>query len=116
VLNLRRSGEAPRFWDLCFGKRPNIELYNLVTDPDCVTNIAGQPRYADKLEELKTQMETELRQQGDPRMFGQGDVFDRYPYSGASTDNFYERYMRGEAGLRAGWVNPSDFEKGAFAK
>ena len=25
-------------------------------------------------------------------------------------DNFYERYMRGEK-LRAGWVNPTDFEK-----
>ncbi len=110
VLNMRRTGENTQFWELCFGKRPAVELYNLVTDPDCVSNIAGMERYADKLEELKTQMETELTEQADPRMFGKGEVFDRYPYSGASTDNFYDRYLRGDKSLQAGWVTPTDFE------
>ena len=43
-------------------------------------------------------------------MFGKGDVFDNYPYSGESTDNFYRRYMGGEK-IKAGWVRPTDFEK-----
>jgi N-sulfoglucosamine sulfohydrolase len=43
-------------------------------------------------------------------MSGHGDVFDRYPYSGASTDNFYDRFKAGEK-VKAGWVSPSDFEK-----
>jgi len=43
-------------------------------------------------------------------MFDRGDVFDNYPYSGKSTDNFYRRYMGGEK-VRAGWVSPGDFEK-----
>jgi len=43
-------------------------------------------------------------------MFGKGDVFDNYPYSGESTGNFYRRYMGGEK-VRAGWVRPTDFEK-----
>jgi hypothetical protein len=56
------------------------------------------------------QLFVELREQGDPRMFGNGDVFDNYPYSGTLTDNFYQRYTNGEK-VRAGWVNSSDFEK-----
>jgi N-sulfoglucosamine sulfohydrolase len=110
ILELRRNGQQEQFWQLCFGRRPPLELYNLRNDPDCVTNLAAMERYADVLHELKARMENELKQQGDPRMFGQGEVFDRYPYSSAGTNNFYERYLSGEQGLKAGWVSPSDFE------
>ena len=47
-------------------------------------------------EELKEKLFAELRKQDDPRMFGKGDVFDNYPYSGKSTDNFYQRYTSGD--------------------
>ena len=50
-----------------------------------------------------------LKEQGDPRMFGKEDIFDRYPYADTKDTSFYERYMKGEK-LRAGWVNPGDFE------
>lgn len=56
-------------------------------------------------------MERELRAQGDLRQFGRGGIFDRHVYADETTRNFYERFMRGEK-LNAGWVNPSDFEKG----
>jgi hypothetical protein len=42
-------------------------------------------------------------------MFGQGHVFEDYPYADAALRGFYERYMSGEK-LRAGWVNLTDFE------
>ena len=54
-------------------------------------------------------MHERLKAQGDPRMFGQGDVFDRYPHANAAHAGFYERYLRGEK-LQAGWVSPTDFE------
>ena len=54
-------------------------------------------------------MEHALKDQGDPRMFGQGHVFDAYPPT--SGDGFYEQYMRGEK-PPAGWVNETDFEIG----
>jgi hypothetical protein len=39
-------------------------------------------------------METALKSQNDPRLFGHGHVFDEYtPTSGAG---FYEKFMRGE--------------------
>jgi len=110
VLNRRRDGTNKDFWDLCFGKRRPEELYDLTSDPDCVTNLAGQPTRSKMMAALRSQLFDELKAQGDPRMSGRGGVFDAYPYSGASTDNFYERFTSGEK-VKAGWVNLSDFEK-----
>jgi len=110
ILTLRRSGKDAKPWELCFGKRPEEELYNLKSDPDCVKNLAASPEYSKVREKLKGRMETELKAQGDPRMSGNGAVFDKYPYSQRSMKDFYNRYMKGEK-LRAGWVNKSDFEK-----
>ena len=109
ILNQRRSGQAQTFWNLCFGKRPAVELYNVKLDPDCTNNLAGDAQQAAKLASLKRRMEAELSEQGDPRMAGNGKVFDEYPYSSPATDRFYERYMAGEK-VRAGWVSPTDFE------
>ncbi|KAA5545300.1 sulfatase [Roseiconus nitratireducens] len=112
ILQLRRDGTATTFWKLCFGKRPPEELYNVASDPDCINNLARSDDQQERLESLRDQMQTELREQGDPRQFGNGDVFERYEYTGASTDNFYDRFISGEK-VRAGWVNPGDFEKDA---
>lgn len=110
VLEMRRQGSNQDFWDLCFGRRPPEELYDLSSDPDCVNNLAGQRTHSEKMAALKKQLFSELKTQGDPRMSGNGNVFDSYRYSGASTDNFYDRFMSGEK-IKAGWVKPTDFEK-----
>ena len=110
ILEMRRNRSNNDFWDLCFGRRPTDELYDLSSDPDCVKNLAGHGMHADVIAAMKKQLFSELKTQGDPRMSGLGDVFDSYPYSGASTDNFYDRFVSGEK-VKAGWVNLSDFEK-----
>jgi len=96
-------------WEMCFGLRPAEELYHLKSDPDCVVNLAASVEHADVIEELRNRMTSELKQQNDPRMVGNGDVFDQYPYAASATKGFYERFMAGEH-LKAGWVTPSDFE------
>ncbi len=112
ILEQRRDNPSDAVhWNLCFGRRPAEELYDLSSDPDCVVNLASQPASQERLTEYRRQMEDELREQGDPRMSGHGDVFDGYPYSSAATDHFYERWMSGEK-VRAGWVNLTDFESG----
>ena len=56
-------------------------------------------------------MERALRAQDDPRMAGNGAIFDSYGYSEERGWNFYERFMAGEFTPKAtGWVNPSDYE------
>jgi len=111
VLQTRADPAKKRYWDLCFGKRPQEEMYRIAKDAECLTNLAGEPSCAAEKAALREQLFQELKAQGDPRMFGRGHIFDEYPYADESVRNFYERYMTGEK-LKAGWVNPSDFEKG----
>ncbi len=109
ILQLRRRGEDARFWQLCFGPRPQEELYDLRSDRDCLNNLADAPEHREIKLRLAAKMREELQAQGDPRINGQGDIFDRYPYANEAHRGFYERFMRGEA-LNADWVNPDDFE------
>ena len=110
ILDARRAAGTDPFWTLCFGRRPGVEHYDLKTDPDCVKNLATQPVTEKDRAALKAALYAELKAQGDPRMFGQGEVFDRYLHANPANVNFYERYMKGEK-IRANWVLDSDFEK-----
>ena len=109
ILNMRRSGQDTRYWQLNFGKRPPIEFYDISKDPDCVNNLVENRELYDKQKELKERLYSRLKNQKDPRMFGKGHIFDDYIYSGDSTRGFYERFTSGEK-MKAGWVNPTDFE------
>jgi len=48
-----------------------------------------------------------LKEQEDPRVLGNGDVFDSYLVFPSQRD-FYKRYMNGEQ-VKTDWVNKSDF-------
>ena len=76
---IEAAGADDRFWQLCFGKRPADELYDLATDPDCVTNLAADPARADDVRRLREELFAELTRQEDPRVLGRGEVFDDYP-------------------------------------
>ena len=110
ILNDHRANPKDRNWELCFGKRPEEELYDLKHDPDCLTNLAGRAQSETLRSQLKGQLFTELKAQEDPRMFGNGAVFEHYPYSDERYRNFFNRYIGGEK-LVPLWANPSDFEK-----
>ena len=72
-------GREDRFWQLCFGKRPAEELFDLAKDPDCVANLAADPAHRDRAAAMKEKLFAQLRLQNDPRVLGKGDVFDNYP-------------------------------------
>ncbi len=110
ILNAHRQNPSDQYWALCFGKRPPEELYDLRHDPDCLNNLAEHTDYLAQKQKLEDQLVAELKQQQDPRMFGQGQIFEQYPYANPGQRNFYEKYLRGDK-LNAGWVNKSDFEK-----
>ncbi len=108
VLNGRTQPGGLHHWQLCFGKRPAEELYDLKSDPDCVKNLAAVPAHQKIKQELENQMIAELKAQEDPRMFGRGNIFEEYAYADPGLRGFYERFMKGEK-LQAGWVSPTDF-------
>jgi hypothetical protein len=55
-------------------------------------------------------MYDELKAQEDPRMFGRGDEFDKYPYSDEKYRDLYNRMMSGEK-IVPNWLTPTDLEK-----
>ncbi len=79
AMNFMESlGDQNIFWQNAFGKRPAEELFDLSKDPDCLNNLAENPEYKKNLAALRKQLTAELIKQNDPRILGQGDVFDHY--------------------------------------
>ena len=110
ILAARRAKGSDPFWDLCFGKRPPVELYDMHQDPEAVKNLTGSSDTEERQQGLLARMHAELKRQGDPRMEGRGDVFDAYPHANKGHVEFYERFMAGEK-MKTGWVDDSDYEK-----
>jgi N-sulfoglucosamine sulfohydrolase len=109
ILHRHRQDSTDPFWALCFGLRPQEELYNLKTDPDCVQNLAALPDFTSQKTRLRNQMNSELIAQEDPRILGHGDVFDAYKHSTPKHVGYYERFMNGEE-IEAGWIDQDDIE------
>jgi len=110
ILNFRESSTMRRYWEWSFGKRPRHELYRLERDPGCVVNLADDPAYDGVEKRLRTRLFRLLNKQEDPRVKGNGEVFDNYPYAQPRMRNFYRKYLNGELDKSAaGWLNPSDF-------
>jgi arylsulfatase A-like enzyme len=108
ILTANRAKPGDPHWLLCFGKRPAEELFNLKADADCVNNLADEPAHQDRRAAMESRLMSRLREQLDPRMAGQGDLFDNYPYAGAER-GLYERMANGEK-VKTDWVNMSDYE------
>lgn len=79
LTNLPEGSSEYDFYLMSFGKRPKEELFDILVDPDCVNNLADDPDFAETKAKLWKQLESELQAQGDPRILGEGDIFDFYP-------------------------------------
>ena len=111
ILNLKRSGVTDEYWDLSFGLRGGEELYDLGKDPDCMINLAQNTGYNTLRQQLRDRLTYKLEKQDDPRIKGNGDIFDRYIYADERTRDFYNRFMRGELSRKsASWIDSTDFE------
>ncbi|MBX6311919.1 MAG: sulfatase [Isosphaeraceae bacterium] len=84
------------FYRLCFGKRPREELYRITDDPDCIKNLAFDPKLRPIKQKLREELEATLRQEGDPRALGRGEIFETYEYVGPRTHSYdaWLKYQR----------------------
>ena len=71
----QRGSEA---YQISFGKRPQEELYDISKDPECINNLADKPEFQKLKAKMKQELFARLAEQKDPRMLGNGDVFDQY--------------------------------------
>ncbi len=75
---LENREKFPMLAALALDKRPAEELYDLGADPGCLHNLAGDPSYGAVRKELLSILDTQLREQGDPRM-RDSEIFESYP-------------------------------------
>lgn len=110
ILNMLYQPKKVFYWEWSFGKRQKEELYNIASDPDCLKNLVSDPTYQSAHRELKQALFSKLKEQQDPRVLGNGDLFDHYKYSDPGSVNFYERYFNHDTTLRWSWINDGDFQ------
>lgn len=68
-----------KYFDWSVAKRPEVEFFDIINDPYCINNLAGNKAYEDIEEEMREALMTELIQSEDPRVVGPDkDIFDSY--------------------------------------
>ena len=77
LLANRTFTDAKRSIDLTLGKRPAEEFYRITSDPDHLTNIAGDESVAEEQRKLAAKLMAILESTNDPRLT---DAFDRAPW------------------------------------
>lgn len=68
-------------YDYAFAKRPAEQFSDLKSDPDQTKNLADEPAYADRKRALADQLLKVLRDTGDPRVTGDGQTYERPPFT-----------------------------------
>ncbi len=74
--------EHPQSFQIAFGLRPRVELYDVIADPDCMTNLSGSTDAAGIEQQLERRLMNELLSTGDPRV-SDNIVFEQPPYTNA---------------------------------
>lgn len=112
ILNLYFTNRDKTFYELSMGLRPAEELYDVRNDVDCMNNLASNPANAKRMKALRSELLKALRSHKDPRIVGDGDVFDRYDFDKDFQQDFYEKVMDGRLPKpweSTNWVSPTDY-------
>jgi uncharacterized sulfatase len=74
-------------FEAAFGKHPGEELFDIRRDPGCLNNLAGSRAHAAVRDRMRKDLEAALAAQGDPRVLGNGDIFESYPRHSAMRED-----------------------------
>ncbi|BDD07896.1 heparan N-sulfatase [Fulvitalea axinellae] len=79
--------EIGKFYRMNFGKRPEVEFFNVKKDPYQNENLADNPAFTETKNSMFTELKEYLSKTGDPRMKGHGEKFAQNPYYGSTQWN-----------------------------
>jgi uncharacterized sulfatase len=65
--------------DLATAIRPGEELYDVRADPDCLMNLAEDPKHAEVRKGLEARLMKRLVDDKDPRATADGNIWETYP-------------------------------------
>ena len=80
IIEHRNDEEYDQYFELAVGKRPEYELFDVVKDPACLSNLANDPEFVGIKAQIEELMVQELTLTEDPRVVGPDEeIFDTYP-------------------------------------
>ena len=80
--------EYGKYLQWAVAKRPAEELFDIINDPYCLHNLAGEPEYQSELRHHRQLLGGYLMKTNDPRVSENGDVFETYPRLRGQIRNF----------------------------
>lgn len=80
IIENRNDPKVAKYFEMCFAKRPAVELYDCDVDPYQVNNLAGNPKYAKITKKMRKQLTDYLVETEDPRFTDEPVMFDKYPF------------------------------------
>ena len=82
LVGVRDTEQWRAHFNKVYGKRPEVELYDLRTDPDEMHSLADDPAYRDVRNQLKNRLFAELERTDDPRLIDDGRFYETPPMAG----------------------------------
>lgn len=78
LIENRGGADIGKYFHLAVDKRPAEELFDVEDDPGCLRNLAAEPEYEETRAALWGELEAYLKETGDPRVMGNGDIWEEY--------------------------------------
>jgi arylsulfatase A-like enzyme len=91
IVDHQGDAEYARYFDLCFAKRPAVELYDCAADSDQISNLAADPKHADTVRQLRDRLVAYLKATADPRFTDAEVKFDEYPYRAGYLQAYFKK-------------------------
>jgi len=84
LVSHRNDAKWKWLYEHAYGRRPEIELFDLRKDPWQMKNVAEDSEYATVLAELRDRLMAELKRTEDPRLIDNGAFFENPPMTDPS--------------------------------
>jgi N-sulfoglucosamine sulfohydrolase len=94
ILEQQKKG-IDFYYNLAFAKHPSEELFDVKKDPYCMNNLAEESEFSDLKTKLWGQLKQLLEETKDPRILGNGEIFNQYKYVGPNKLHSWEAYVGG---------------------
>ena len=78
LVERREEPEVSKYLHLAVDKRPKEEFYDVLKDPSCLNNLADDPEFREELLKHREQLGGYLMRTEDPRVTGNGDIYEKY--------------------------------------
>lgn len=82
IVEHRSEPSVSPFYEIAFGKRSAVELYDLRKDKQCMRNVAGEKAYVEAEQRMASRLRDVMASAGDPREVENSCRYEAEPYAG----------------------------------